>query len=75
MFNRILSVLASSGGDFFALLFALLTVYASFSAVRAGGLCFSAIGLGADANFLRPKLCLSCHGEFCRRTEVNFAVN
>ena len=75
MFNRILSVLASSGGDFFALLFALLYGLCLVFGGRAGGLCFSAIGLGADANFLRPKLCLSCHGEFCRRTEVNFAVN
>ena len=74
MFNRILSVLASSGGDFFALLFALLTVMPRFRRESRRPMFFRDWSR-ADANFLRPKLCLSCHGEFCRRTEVNFAVN
>ena len=35
---------------------------------------FSAIGLGADANFLRPKLCLSCHGEFAGEPKLTLPL-
>ena len=65
MFNRILSVLASSGGDFFALLFALLTVYASFSA-------------GEPEAYVFPRLVsvlmlIFCGLNFVYRVMANFA--
>ena len=65
MFNRIFNVLASSGGDFFVLFFALLTVYASFSA-------------GEPEAYIFPRLVsvlmlLFCGLNFVRRVMVRFA--